>query len=131
MIGKVVQSKYDGHLVLVRADNLKVGDVVTVKKGKTRTQLQNSKYWVYLNWLINNGLKEHGHFSAEALHENLKRHFVSDKKLEKGNLKEISEGSTSTLSTCEFNDYIQMIDDFMLEFFNIDTSEFWNITKED
>ena len=56
------------------------GEIVTLKWGSTRSIPQNSLYWKYLTWLIEDaGLKDQGHFSAEALHIDLKTHLLSEK----------------------------------------------------
>lgn len=104
----------------------KKGDLCTLKWGSTRTLSQNALYWKYLYWLIQHGgLREHGHFDPQALHENLKAHFLSEKIMEKGEFIPIEETTTTTLGKTEFSEYFEKVDHFMLEFFNIETKAFW------
>lgn len=88
------------------------GTIVSVQWGKKRTTNQNSLYWQFLTWCIEEGgLKEHGHFFPDALHENLKQHLVKE--------------STSDMTTTEFNDYFEKVKMFMKEFFEVDVDSFF------
>jgi hypothetical protein len=99
------------------------GEVVVVKWGSIRTLPQNSLYWVYLNWLINEaGLKEHGHFSAMALHLDLKERL-------KYIIEALEEETTTILTKSEFGEYLDTVDKFIQKFFEIDTSSFWERYK--
>lgn len=105
----------------------KLRDYVTIKWGSCRSTSQNAFYWVFLNWCINEGgLEDQGHFSPEALHLDLKAHFLSSKIFSKGQFKSIEEGSTAILDKTQFSEYLTAVDQFMVSFFNIDTSPFWD-----
>lgn len=128
--GRVIKTKCeDGKfqaLIQLNAKIPKEGEIVTVKWGSTRTLSQNSFYWVFLNWLIEHGgLKEQGHFDPQALHMDLKAHFLSSKVMSKGQFVAIEEGTTTQLTKVEFGEYMDRVDFFMKEFFEIDTSVFW------
>ena len=89
----------------------KVGEIVTVRWGSQRSQCQNALYWLYLEWCMDHGLRDKGHFSREALHDNLKAHF---------NVK-----STAVLNKLEFGKFFEQIDMFICDFFEMDTTPFW------
>ena len=109
----------------------KEGSYVTVKWGGIRTASQNNLYWRYLSWLIQHaGLKDHGHFDPQALHENLKAHFLAEKIMDKGQFVAVEEGSTAILDKASFGEYFAKVDQFMLEFFEISTQGFWDEYKQ-
>lgn len=109
----------------------KSGEILTVKWGSVRTLSQNSLYWVFLDWLINHaGLKDQGHFSAEALHLDLKTYLLSEKIFDKGKFKEIEEATTTILDKVQFGEYMDRVDQTVQDIFGIDTSSFWEEYKE-
>lgn len=102
------------------------GELVTVKWGSTRTLSQNALYWKYLTWLITHGgLRDHGHFDPQALHDNLKAHFLAEKIMEKGQFTAVEDATTTLLGKAEFGEYFDKVNQFMQEFFNVDTAPFW------
>lgn len=124
----------DGKLLVTLEFNErvpKIAETVTVKWGAVRTHAQNALYWVFLDWLIEHGgLKDQGHFSPEALHIDLKAHFLSEKILTKGQFKAVEEGTTTDLGKLEFSEYMEKVEHFMQEFFGINTLPFWSENAE-
>lgn len=111
----------------------KQGMTVKLKWGSNRTLSQNSFYWVYLAWLINEaGLKDnHGYYSPQALHDNLKAYFLSEKIYDRKKFKQIESESTTTLLTkSEFGEYVEKVREFMTDFFEIDSSPFFENYQE-
>lgn len=128
---KVLATKDNLAYIELDKMGLKVGDTIDVRWGKKRSLRANSLYWVYLTWVINEGgLKEQGHFSPEALHIDLKTHLLATKKLTKGIFKIVEVGSTADKDNKEFSQYLEIADQFICEFFGIDTSPFWRIHGE-
>ncbi len=105
----------------------KAGETVTVKWGSIRTVPQNSLYWLFLNWVIKEGgLKDKGHFDPYALHLNLKNHFIAEKVFTNGQFKAIEEATTTTMDKSEFGEFVDNADKFISDFFELDTSPFWD-----
>ncbi len=110
----------------------RVGENVIVKWGSQRTINQNSLYWVYLTWLINEaGLKDQGHFSPEALHLNLKQYLLAEKIFDKGKFKAIEESTTVTLNKVEFGEYFDRVDEVVNSIFEVNTAPFWEMYAKD
>ena len=126
---KVLKTKIDSGrfyaLIECNGKIPQVGEIINLKWGSTRTLSQNALYWVYLTWLIQEGgLKELGHFFPETLHENLKKHLLANPKA-----KAEEEVTTTDMGKMEFSEYFEKVDKFVQEFFEIDTSAFWEEHK--
>ena len=102
----------------------KVGDEVVVHFGKARSVPQNKRYWKYLSWVLDNGLRDEGCLSTLELHEMLKDYFLSEKCFDKGMLKKLRTGSTTDLSTSEFCKYMDHCDILISREYRINTSLF-------
>lgn len=130
MLGKVTVVQDDGKTVFVELfapAKFRAGEVVNVtKKRKARTLKQNRMYWAYLTWCIHpNGgnLQELGHWSKDALHENIKAWMVENHK-EDFNID--GKFSTAELGRKAFSQFFEILNqELMIEYFERDTSGFW------
>jgi len=137
MIGKITVIQDDQKAVfveLIEPANFKMNDLVDIKKHKSKRSIsQNRLYWAYLTWIISidgGGLIEQGHFSPDALHEDIKAWVVS-KYPHQFTTKKINKFTTTELDTKEFTEFINLIDrELMVSFFEIDTSKFWGDGEE-
>jgi hypothetical protein len=132
--GKVLASKIvDGKMLAKLALNGRlppVGVNISLKWGSQRSKAQNALLWAYYTWVIEDGgLKEWGFFTPEALHASLKAHFLGDKIMTKGEWQVVEEGSTADMNKTEFSEYMEKIDLFLVDFFAVDTSPFWEEYK--
>lgn len=128
--GQIVATKIiDGAMLAKIRMNGKlppIGEHCTVKWGSQRTLLQNSLYWVYLSWLINDaGLRDQGHFSPEALHVDLKTYILAEKIFDKGKFKAIEEASTTELTKTEFSEYFKRVEEVVFDIFGVDSAPFF------
>lgn len=127
---KVLATKDNLIKAEVAQPKFKVGDKVSIVKGSQRTLSQNSFYWCYLTYVIENGAQEYGHFDPQGLHLSLKQHFLATKSLTKGEWKELEEATTTDLSKSEFAEYMEKVDHFVNETFHVDTSPFFQEYKQ-
>ena len=128
MLGKIIETGQDTiYIKLDDKSNFKLGEEVNVSRNKKkRTLKQNALYWAYLTWVIHphgGDLESQGHFSVDALHENVKawieaKHshdFPIDRKF-----------STAGLDKIEFGRFFDLVNaELMIEKLELDTSPFF------
>ncbi|MGV8130924.1 MAG: hypothetical protein ACP5N7_02365 [Candidatus Pacearchaeota archaeon] len=125
MIGKVAMISEDKRFIYIELEQetkLKLNQPVEVsRKHAKRSLQQNSFYWSYLTWCIKKGgLMAQGHFSIDALHEDIKAWI---KQVHKKDFNE--EFTTANLNKIEFAEYFNLVDyELMTEFFGVNTSHF-------
>lgn len=122
--GRVIKAgAKEGKLfALVQMDGKlpRVGEIVAVKWGASRSTSQNALYWTFLTWLLDAGLKdEYG--TAEELHESLKAAFLS----KRNNLGLLKIESTTDLDKTAFGEYMEKVNKAMAENCGINTAAFW------
>ncbi|MBW2646976.1 MAG: hypothetical protein JRE23_12545 [Deltaproteobacteria bacterium] len=131
----VLQTKVDENgrfLAKIRLNGKlpKVGETVSVKWGKKRSNDQNALMWAFLDYLMNDcGLKDE-YIDAEELHEELKGRFLAKKVMGKGGFMTIKIGSTTDLDKLAFGEYIEKINKAMTEYKKIDVAPFWKDYKD-
>lgn len=127
--GKVIKTKIEDKAMLaIIKFNGKLPPVdakVTIKWGRTRSNLQNNFYWLYLTFLFEDcGLKDE-YLTIEELHETFKATFLSKSVFCDNGFEFVKVGSTTTLDKLSFGEYLDKIDKAMTEYKNIDTSKFF------
>lgn len=112
-------------VIRVNGKSPKVGEILSIKWGKVRSLSQNAFYWVFLQWLLDAGLKdEYG--TTDELHESLKAAFLS----KPNSLGLLKIGSTAELNKDEFGHFLEKVNKAMAENCGIDTSPFWQEYQE-
>ena len=137
MIGKVTVIQDDRKAVFIELEEptkLKLGDEVEIRVHRQkRTLSQNRLYWAYLSWIISpegGNLVDQGHFSPDALHEDIKS-WITSKYPHQFTARAINRFTTTELNTKEFTEYLQIVDrELMVQFFGIDTSRFWREVED-
>jgi hypothetical protein len=130
MLGKIQAIQQDHKAVFIELEttaSFKMGEIVNVSKAKKRRTLnQNSMYWAYLTWIIHKnggGLCDKGHFSTDALHQDIKawikdtheHDFTFDKRF-----------TTTELTTKEFSSFFELVNqELFVDILGVDTSGFW------
>jgi hypothetical protein len=130
MVGKVTAVQDDHKAIFVELEkptNLKVGDEVNVSKQKhKRTLKQNSMYWAFISWCIHkNGgnLQAQGHFSVNALHDNIKEWIES---AHSHDFPIDNKFTTTELDRKQFKEFFDLVSqELMVEILGVDTSRFW------
>lgn len=97
--------------------------LVSIENGKNRTSPQNRYYWGCILPIVKDGLREAGYREVktnEDAHEVLKYLFLK-KRIPNEETGEVIEllGTTTKLSTVEFNEYIDQIIQWAAEYLNI------------
>ena len=131
--GRVIASKLvEGKFLAKIALNgrlLPEGVNISIKWGKARSNSQNALYWLFLGYLWSDCDLKSEYSTVDELHETLKATFLSKRVFHNG--KEfIKVGSTTALGKVEFGEYLEKINKAMIEYQNIDTSEFWQNYKD-
>lgn len=127
--GKVISTEIkDGKMFVTCQMNgrlPKVGEAVSIKWGRHRTVGQNAIYWVWLNWLYENGAKDEGYGSADELHEAFKGRFLVTTTVGPNGMKSYRIKSTTELNTQEFTEYMDKCQLASREYLKIDDASFW------
>ena len=128
MLGKIIETGQDTvYIKLSEKSNFKLGEEVVVNKPKKiRTLKQNATYWLYLSWCIcpyGGCLQSLGHFSAEALHNDIKEWI---KATHEHDFKMDKRFTTTELTRKEFTQFWEFVNqELMVEILGVDTSPFW------
>ena len=130
MLGQIRVVQDDQKAVFIEFDrpcNFKMSQVVNVSGRKqVRTLKQNAMYWAFLSWCINpfgGDLQSSGHFSVDALHENIKEWIVATHR-HQFNID--SKFTTTELDKKQFAEFFDIVNlELMVEILERDTSEFW------
>ena len=127
---KVLQTKImpDGGMLAKIRLNGKLppkGTIISCKWGKTRSNKQNSIYWLILTWYIENGMQDMGYMTKDELHEAMKSKFLTENYTDPNGITYSRTKSTTELTVDEFMAYIEKIEHCILEYCQISSVGFW------
>ena len=108
----------------------KVGDKVVCKWGKPRTLSQNAFLWVFYDWLLDECNLKDEYSCAEELHDTMKSAFLSKRHITPNGQAIKKVGSSTELGKIEFGEFMDKINQAVIEWYGIDTSEFWQTSAE-
>jgi hypothetical protein len=129
MIGNITLIAEDKRGFYVEIDRAepackwKSGERVSVdRKRAKRSKKQNSLYWAFLTWcVVRGGLRELGHWSEDAVHEDIK----AWAKTTHPHVYQ-SDFSTSDLNKVGMGEFFEVINyEYMLGVCEINTAPFW------
>jgi hypothetical protein len=118
-------------LIKLNGSMPKPNDLVTVKWGKKRSPKQNALYFLWLQFVIDNGAKDAGYFDTGELHEALAGRFLSINREAPGGFKTITRKSTTELDKVAFGEYFEKCQDCVRTYLHIDDSPFWKTYIQD
>jgi hypothetical protein len=129
IVRAIQEDKKAVFIELTEPCNFKLNQPIEVKEHKKKRSLsQNALYWAYLTWIISpegGNLIDQGHFSPDALHEDIKS-WIETKYPHQFTARKINRFTTTELNTKEFNEYLAIVDrELMVQFFEINTAKFW------
>ena len=130
MLGQVKAVQKDKKAVFIvfdRPARFKMNQVVNVSDRKqVRTLKQNAMYWAFLSWCISpfgGDLQSLGHFSVDALHENIKEWLMATHKRD---FNIDGKFTTTELDKKQFAEFFNLVNqELMVDILEIDTSGFW------
>jgi hypothetical protein len=112
-------------LIKLNGSMPKPNDLVTVKWGKKRSPKQNALYFLWLQFVIDNGAKDAGYFDTGELHEALAGRFLSINREAPGGFKTITRKSTTELDKVAFGEYFERCQKTVREYLKVDDASFW------
>lgn len=103
--------------------------VLFLEADKPRSMAQSKYYWMIINKFCKDTHATAGHDPKE-FHEEMKKKFAFQIAEINGSVYE-TEGSTSTMNTKEFSEFVENVRKFLLEFFDYETPNPNEIPIED
>lgn len=130
MLGQIRVVQDDRKAVFIEFDHpvkFKMNQIVNVSdKKKARSLKQNSMYWAFITWCINpfgGDLQSQGHFSSDALHENIKEWIMAS---HSHDFPIDQKFTTTELNRKQFTEFFDLVNqELMVDILGVDTSGFW------